>query len=110
MTSELLSICIPTYNRARLLRQILDVLGTQIRATGVENVVIYISDNGSPDNTPQVVEEFQKQSDVHVVYSRNSSNLGISKNLLKVMAMGKAVSSGHSATMRSLRTTPCRNW
>ena len=89
MSSELLSICIPTYNRSRLLGQILEVLGAQIRAAGAENVVLYISDNGSPDNTRQVVGEFQKQSGVRVVYSRNDTNLGISKNLLKVMAMGK---------------------
>ena len=89
MSAELLSICIPTYNRSRLLGQILGVLGPQIRLAGAENVVIYISDNGSPDATPQVVEEFHKQSGVRVVYSRNSTNLGISKNLLKVMAMGR---------------------
>jgi glycosyltransferase involved in cell wall biosynthesis len=89
MSQELLSICIPTYNRARLLRQILEALGAQIRAAGAENVVIYISDNGSPDNTRQCVEEFQKQSGVRVVYARNDSNVGISKNLLKVMAMGR---------------------
>jgi glycosyltransferase involved in cell wall biosynthesis len=89
MSQELLSICIPTYNRSRLLRQILEVLGAQIRAAGAENVVLYISDNGSPDNTRQVVGEFQKQSGVRVVYSRNDTNLGISKNLLKVMAMGR---------------------
>jgi glycosyltransferase involved in cell wall biosynthesis len=89
MSQELLSICIPTYNRSRLLGQILEVLGAQIRTAGAENVVLYISDNGSPDNTRQVVEEFQKQSGVRVVYSRNDTNLGISKNLLKVMAMGR---------------------
>ncbi len=89
MSQELLSICIPTYNRARLLRQILEVLGAQIRAAGAENVAIYISDNGSVDNTRQCAEDFQKQSGVRVVYARNDSNLGISKNLLKVMAMGR---------------------
>src|ERR1017187_576852 len=89
MAQELLSICIPTYNRARLLQQILGVLGGQIKAAGADNVVIYISDNGSSDTTPQVVEEFQKQTGLKVVYSRNPTNLGISKNLLKVMAMGK---------------------
>lgn len=89
MSKELLSICIPTYNRARLLRQVLEELGAQIRAAGAEDVVIYISDNGSPDKTRQVVEEFQKESRVRVVYSRNDANIGISKNLLKVMAMGE---------------------
>lgn len=89
MVQELLSICIPTYNRARLLKLMLGVLGGQIQAVGKEAVAIYISDNGSTDATPQVVEEFQKQTGIQVVYARNPTNLGISKNLLKVMAMGK---------------------
>lgn len=89
MSQELLSICIPTYNRSRLLRQILEVLCAQIRMAGAENVIIYISDNASPDNTRQVVEGFQRQTGVRIVYSRNDSNIGLSKNLLNVMAMGK---------------------
>lgn len=89
MSQELLSICIPTYNRSRLLRQMLAVLCGQIKAVPTDDVVIYISDNSSPDNTRQVVAEFEKQSGVRVVYSRNETNEGISKNLLKVMAMGK---------------------
>jgi glycosyltransferase involved in cell wall biosynthesis len=89
MPQELLSICIPTYNRSRLLGIILNTLGAQIKAAGTDDVVIYISDNSSPDNTRQVVEDFQKNSGVRVVYSRNETNIGLSKNLLKVMAMGK---------------------
>jgi abequosyltransferase len=52
MAQELLSICIPTYNRARLLKQILGVLGGQIKTAGADSVVLYISDNGSTDTTP----------------------------------------------------------
>jgi glycosyltransferase involved in cell wall biosynthesis len=89
MAQELLSICIPTYNRSRLLGPLLDKLGAQIQAAAPRDVVIYVSDNGSPDATPKVVEEFQKRTGLQVVYSRNPENIGISKNLLKVMAMGK---------------------
>lgn len=89
MAQELLSICIPTYNRARLVRQILGVLGAQIQAAGGQDVAIYISENCSPDNTREVVSDFAKQTGLRVIYSRNDSNIGISKNLLKVMAMGQ---------------------
>lgn len=88
-TPELLSICIPTYNRAQLLRKILDTLAGQIQPAHVSEVVLYISDNGSADSTPQTVEDFRKESGVQVVYSRNPENVGISKNLLKVMGMGR---------------------
>ena len=89
MPQELLSICIPTYNRSRLLGIILNTLGGQIKSAGTDDVVVYVSDNSSPDNTRQVVEDFQKNSGVRVVYSRNETNIGLSKNLLKVMEMGK---------------------
>ena len=89
MPPELLSICIPTYNRSRLLGIILNTLGQQIKAAGTDDVVVYVSDNSSPDSTRQVVEDFQKNSGVRVVYSRNETNIGLSKNLLKVMEMGK---------------------
>jgi len=90
MPQELLSISIPTYNRQRLLGLMLNTLAGQIKsANALDDVVIYISENCSPDNTRQVVEEFQKTSGIRVVYSRNEKNLGISINLLKVMEMGK---------------------
>jgi glycosyltransferase involved in cell wall biosynthesis len=89
MAQELLSICIPTYNRSHLLKEILESLATQILEVKTSEVVIYVSDNGSTDATPQVAEEFQKRPGLSLVYSRNPQNLGISKNLLKVMGMGK---------------------
>ena len=45
MPPELLSICIPTYNRSRLLGIILNTLGQQIKAAGTDDVVVYVSDN-----------------------------------------------------------------
>jgi glycosyltransferase involved in cell wall biosynthesis len=89
MSQELLSICIPTYNRAHLLKPLLGVLAEQIPQENQKDVVIYVSDNGSGDATPQVVADFQKQHGLSVVFTRNATNLGLSKNLLKVMGMGK---------------------
>lgn len=89
MAEELLSICIPTCNRAALLRKMLVTLAGQIQAASLAEVVIYISDNSSTDSTPQVVEEFQKLPGLQVVYSRNASNIGLSRNLLKVMSLGR---------------------
>jgi len=89
MAQELLSICIPTYNRSPLLRKILELLAQQCQSLPAGDVVIYVSDNGSSDDTPQVAEEFQKRPGVQLVYSRNPENIGLSKNLLKVMSLGK---------------------
>ncbi len=51
--SPVLSIAIPTYNRARFLDRLLSALDDQLRLQpGVELIV---SDNASPDETPQIV-------------------------------------------------------
>src|SRR4030095_6701459 len=77
--TPLLSICIPTYNRAERLRVMLQAVLPQV-AAHADKVELWISDNASSDHTPQVV------ADAHVLgplqYSRNSSNLGIVGNLI----------------------------
>jgi glycosyltransferase involved in cell wall biosynthesis len=89
MAGELLSICLPTYNRSPLLKNILETLAGQIQAASLSDVVIYVSDNCSTDATPDVAADFQKRPGVRFVYSRNQENIGLSKNLLKVMSLGK---------------------
>jgi len=78
MSQELLSICIPTYNRARLLRQIFGGAGRANPRGGGRGKMssFYISDNGSPDNTRQVVEEFEKtvRRALGLFISRNETN------------------------------------
>jgi glycosyltransferase involved in cell wall biosynthesis len=89
MAGELLSICIPTYNRAQLLKSLLETLDGQIQSAVPSDVVIYVSDNCSTDATPEVAAEFQKRPGGRFVYSRNSENIGLSRNLLKVLGLGK---------------------
>lgn len=68
----LLSICIPTYNRARFLRNNLDKL---VVLKGFDqDVEIVISDNASTDDTRQVVEEFSARY-TNIKYFRNTENI-----------------------------------
>ena len=68
----LLSICIPTYNRADYLKATLDNI-TSDQAFGLEIEVI-ISDNASTDHTRLVAEEFTiKYSNIH--YFCNETNV-----------------------------------
>jgi len=81
----LLSICIPTYNRAPILRD------TLMRITSDpafdSEVEIIVSDNNSTDNTKEIVVEFMtKYSNVY--YYRNSENVG-DKNFSIVLGDGK---------------------
>jgi len=78
----LLSVCIPTYNRSRVLEAALRALGPQIQATCGE-VELVVSDNCSTDETQVVVEKAQKKWG-QLRYHRNETNLGVAGNILKL--------------------------
>ena len=77
--TPLLSICIPTYNRAELLRLALQSLISQVRELNDE-VELIISDNCSPDHTQEVVQWAQQQ--IPILYHRNDENIGAARNML----------------------------
>lgn len=68
----LLSICIPTFNRASYLERCLDQIVHQEAFDSQVEVVV--SDNCSEDDTKDVVERFQKTYD-NIRYYRNEENL-----------------------------------
>jgi len=77
--TPLLSICIPTYNRAELLRSALLSLMAEVRE--YEGVVeLVVSDNCSTDETAQVVEWARRLGPVR--YHRNEENVGAIPNIL----------------------------
>ncbi|MGE4384861.1 MAG: glycosyltransferase family 2 protein [Endomicrobiaceae bacterium] len=85
MSSEiLLSICIPTYNREKYLRELLDNIFHQLNNIKDSNVEICISDNASTDNTQQMVFQYQKTY-TNINYFRWDKNMGADNNYLKVV-------------------------
>jgi glycosyltransferase involved in cell wall biosynthesis len=73
-----LSVAIPTYNRAETLRRQLGSICGQI--VGVqEDVEVVVSDNASSDRTAAVVAEM-RQRFPNVRYIRNDANLGLLRN------------------------------
>lgn len=90
MNSELLSVCIPTRNRAKYLGEILSSYARQVNEARLtaEQVTFYISDNASEDETAQVVREFEKKVP-RVVYSSNATNLGTEFNVVHVQTIAK---------------------
>ncbi len=85
MHAPLLSICIPTYNRADCLKQCLNTITSQCKDPFIlNNVEIVISDNASIDATENVVKEFQANfTNIH--YYKNSQNIGFDRNLVQVV-------------------------
>jgi glycosyltransferase involved in cell wall biosynthesis len=82
--TKILSICIPTYNRAKALDRLLKNIGGQIRGIEAE-IEICISDNCSSDGTGEVVRKWEGK--LPLVYSRNPSNLGFDRNLLAAVSI-----------------------
>jgi abequosyltransferase len=76
----LLTIAIPTYNRAAFLEQLLESLQPQVR--GEQRVEVIVSDNASLDNTGQVVQKFQRDG-MLIRYLCNAENLGADGNILQ---------------------------
>jgi glycosyltransferase involved in cell wall biosynthesis len=89
-TKPLLTIAIPTYNRARNLRELLSLLFDQLATE--PRVELIVSDNASPDETPAVIEEF-RQLGHSFRYIRNETNTGPDGNILQCFeqARGKYV-------------------
>lgn len=81
-----LSICIPTYNRASLLKNCLNSL-INLRHGYSIDIQICVSDNCSTDETAQVVSSAQKY--IPIKYQKNDKNLGVANNVIKVVAMAE---------------------
>jgi abequosyltransferase len=73
----LLTIAIPTFKRAKYLRELLSGLYEQLIARS--DVELLISDNSSPDETPFVVAEFIRRG-LRIRALRNETNIGSDAN------------------------------
>jgi len=83
-----LSICIPTYNRAKHLQNCLQSINIAAKQLdGNLKVEICISDNCSSDSTEDVVK--RSNLTLPFKYCRNKSNLGIARNFLNVIDMAE---------------------
>ena len=80
MKSIALSICIPTYNRVRYLKELLPSVLDQADAEGVEVVV---SDNASTDDTAEYLRAIKHPS---LRWWTNDANIGGDRNFLKCVA------------------------
>jgi glycosyltransferase involved in cell wall biosynthesis len=88
-SNKILSICIPTYNRANLLSNLLN----SISIANINSIIveICISDNNSSDNTLEIIDYYSKKLPIN--YKSNCENIGGVRNILEVvkMATGKFV-------------------
>lgn len=89
----ILSLCIPTYNRAPFLDKLLTRIKLQyVTSIHGELVELLVSDNCSTDTTPAVVNKHIEEG-LPVKYVRNSDNLGMDGNFVQCfkIAQGKYI-------------------
>ena len=91
MPSVLLTIAVPTYNRAQLLNQCLSALAREFENDN--RVEIIVSNNASTDNTVEVVEQHRNAALPGLHYFQNEQNLGPDLNIRQCFdkAKGKYV-------------------
>lgn len=80
MQETLLSIAIPTFNRASLLDKCLDSILTQISDDFKNHIELIVSDNASTDNTYDVIKKYNNKR-VVINYFKNSENIGPDRNI-----------------------------
>lgn len=88
----LLSICIPTYNRAKKLEKLLNKLEKEIILNKLEKEIeICISDNTSNDINKDIIEKKSKK--LNIKYNKNYENKGFDYNLMMTtkLATGKYI-------------------
>lgn len=72
----ILTVSIPTYNRSTYLRQAIQSVQEQT----FQDFKLLVSDNGSTDETREVVTSYAK-ADARIVYNRFSENRGLTHNI-----------------------------
>jgi len=81
-----ISICIPTYNRSRMLAELLDSIIDQ----GLEDEIeVVVSDDASPDDTVEVGRAYEKKIK-NFKFIAQPKNLGLDANFLAVVAAASA--------------------
>ncbi len=83
-----ISVVIPTFNRADILRRTLNLLATQ-NFTDFEVVVV---DDGSTDSTPRLLAEFQKKVDFPLhFFTQKNSGAAAARNLALQKVSGEII-------------------
>ncbi len=83
MNHPLLSICMPTRNRAHWLKATLPLWVEEVKEFGEECELI-VSDNASTDDTQLFVKSLQESS--FIKYSRNPQDIGSNPNFFKAVS------------------------
>lgn len=89
--SKLLTIAIPTYNRADKLDNQLHWLHQAIRQEDFDTIELAVLDNHSSDHTPDVCQKWKAILGDKIIIIRNEQNLGLVGNYLKGVTIAQGL-------------------
>ena len=89
MSKPRVNICVPTYNRGRFLTRLLASFEASRAALGGEDCQLCVSDNGSTDDTPEVLQAHARRHG-HLTFQRQPENLGFGRNLYAAARLAEA--------------------
>jgi glycosyltransferase involved in cell wall biosynthesis len=82
----ILSILVPTFNRACYLERLLSEVEIQLNDCHIQgDVEVLVADNASGDLTSQVLDKFSRRNATWKTF-KNSTNIGADANMLKLLA------------------------
>ena len=85
--SKILTLSIPTWNRASLLKNLLTEISQKITEFNLENdIELLVSNNNSEDSTDEIILSLKLKYNF-ITYNRNSTNIGGKSNVLKSMEL-----------------------
>ncbi len=87
-TEPILSICIPTWNRASCLRRLLQRVAPQVARAPAGSIEIFVRNNASPDHTEAVLAEFAAVIPC-LRYTTTAVNEGFDVNCLEVVRQAR---------------------
>lgn len=82
MSKPLLTIAVPTFNRAKELEKCLNTIFPE--AANEEGIEVLIGNNASTDQTDVVIRKFMQRYK-NIVYVKRSKNIGADQNIFKLM-------------------------
>lgn len=89
MQKYLLAICIPTYNRSKYLKGLLENISSELEKYGnSEDIQIIIVDGHSDDDTEEMVNTFKMGC--KLIYYRRQVEVGVDKDILKSVELSDA--------------------
>lgn len=84
---KLLTIAIPTYNRAKYLEELLNSIYIQIEPYK-DKIELIVSDNASVDNTETIVKNYISKG-LDILYIKNNENIGPDMNFIQCFKIAK---------------------